>query len=344
MRPPAKAESSPRRPADRVRRRPGPLRRGAVLAAAALTAGLLAPTTPGLAAPAVPAAPSDTEAKLAKLEKQAKALAKDYRGELVALTEARKAAEKASGKADGVRRELRAARDRTGDLAAEAYKSSGVDPSLQLAFAKDPVRSLNDAAAAEHLAERSGEQVRQLNTLVAERRAADADASEKLKAAERKVDELKKRRAKVAALVEKYTPEAPSSGVTASSNGDHPPYIGMEGITSRMAKVRDAVVARYGGKIVSVGCYRADGGGGEHPLGRACDFMLSSGGSMPSGEMAALGDSISQHAIDNADGLGVMYVIYKQRIYDMRSPGWDPMEDRGSATANHYDHVHISVF
>jgi hypothetical protein len=41
-----------------------------------------------------------------------------------------------------------------------------------------------------------------------------------------------------------------------------------------------------------------------------------------------------------------MYIIYRQRIWDVRMPssGWVPMEDRGSITANHYDHVHISVF
>ncbi|MDQ1640746.1 MAG: hypothetical protein QOJ90_97, partial [Actinomycetota bacterium] len=26
------------------------------------------------------------------------------------------------------------------------------------------------------------------------------------------------------------------------------------------------------------------------------------------------------------------------------SEGWRPMADRGSTTANHYDHVHVSVY
>jgi hypothetical protein len=41
-----------------------------------------------------------------------------------------------------------------------------------------------------------------------------------------------------------------------------------------------------------------------------------------------------------------MYIIYRQRIWDVRmaSSGWVPMENRGSITANHYDHVHSSVF
>ncbi|WP_372509255.1 hypothetical protein [Actinomadura madurae] len=41
--------------------------------------------------------------------------------------------------------------------------------------------------------------------------------------------------------------------------------------------------------------------------------------------------------------LGISYVIWKQRIWNVRGGGWRPMEDRGSITQNHYDHVHISV-
>jgi hypothetical protein len=38
-------------------------------------------------------------------------------------------------------------------------------------------------------------------------------------------------------------------------------------------------------------------------------------------------------------------VIYRQQIWLVGNPTsqWDAMEDRGSRTANHYDHVHVSV-
>jgi hypothetical protein len=39
-----------------------------------------------------------------------------------------------------------------------------------------------------------------------------------------------------------------------------------------------------------------------------------------------------------------MYVIYKQRIWHVRTGAWKPMSDRGGVTANHYDHPHISVY
>jgi hypothetical protein len=72
--------------------------------------------------------------------------------------------------------------------------------------------------------------------------------------------------------------------------------------------------------------------------------MLTTGGTMATGAAKTKGDTVAQWVIDNASRLGVKYVIWRQRIYDMRSPGWDPMENRGSVTANHYDHVHVSVF
>jgi hypothetical protein len=47
----------------------------------------------------------------------------------------------------------------------------------------------------------------------------------------------------------------------------------------------------------------------------------------------------------NARTLGVSYVIWRQRYWPVgRAVGaWSGMEDRGSPTQNHYDHVHISL-
>ncbi len=52
------------------------------------------------------------------------------------------------------------------------------------------------------------------------------------------------------------------------------------------------------------------------------------------------GDALAAYVLDHADALAVKYVIWRQRIN--HGSGWEPMEDRGSATANHYDHVHVS--
>ena len=66
----------------------------------------------------------------------------------------------------------------------------------------------------------------------------------------------------------------------------------------------------------------------------AADFMVYSDG--------AKGDAVAQSVIDNASRFNVDYVIWKQRIHMIGGSGWTPMEDRGSPTANHMDHVHVS--
>jgi hypothetical protein len=52
------------------------------------------------------------------------------------------------------------------------------------------------------------------------------------------------------------------------------------------------------------------------------------------------GDQLAQCALDNQEAMGVKYVIWEQRIN--HGNGWTSMEDRGGATANHFDHVHVS--
>ncbi len=76
---------------------------------------------------------------------------------------------------------------------------------------------------------------------------------------------------------------------------------------------------------------------GEHIDGRAYDFMVPS---------SSLGNAVAQFALANAGRLKIRSIIWSQRIWSAErgGEGWRPMSDRGSATANHYDHVHISVF
>ena len=71
-------------------------------------------------------------------------------------------------------------------------------------------------------------------------------------------------------------------------------------------------------------------GTSDHPSGRAVDFMVD----------RATGDRLAACALKNRAALGITYVIWQQRINF--GSGWQPMEDRGGVTANHYDHVHVS--
>ncbi|MFC5186572.1 hypothetical protein [Actinomadura harenae] len=111
--------------------------------------------------------------------------------------------------------------------------------------------------------------------------------------------------------------------------------------------MRDVVMEIDGtfGPFPTIGCYRGGADAQDHADGRACDFMESSGGAMPSASAQRHGDQVAAYAVANASRLGISYVIWKQHIWNIAraSEGWRPMADRGGITANHYDHVHISV-
>lgn len=75
----------------------------------------------------------------------------------------------------------------------------------------------------------------------------------------------------------------------------------------------------------------------DHPNGRAIDNMIPSYKTNK-----ALGDRVAQYFIDNGKRLHVTYIIWRQRNYTISRGYWKAMEDRGSDTQNHMDHVHVS--
>lgn len=83
------------------------------------------------------------------------------------------------------------------------------------------------------------------------------------------------------------------------------------------------------------------GGGGNHGAGRALDAMIPNW----SGGGNATGWQVARYVRANAGRLGVTEVIFDQKIWTTQrsGEGWRSMSSRGSATANHQDHVHVSV-
>jgi hypothetical protein len=76
---------------------------------------------------------------------------------------------------------------------------------------------------------------------------------------------------------------------------------------------------------------------GEHASGKALDLMTSD---------VALGNAIAAFLQQHASELHLYDVLWRQRIWTpvRASEGWRLFADRGSATANHFDHVHVSVY
>ena len=85
--------------------------------------------------------------------------------------------------------------------------------------------------------------------------------------------------------------------------------------------------------ITSYGTWRDDG---EHGEGRAMDIMIS----------GTTGWAVADFLRSNAIAFDIEYLIYARNIWSVErsGEGWRDMEDRGSITANHLDHVHVTVY
>ncbi|MEV4156851.1 M23 family metallopeptidase [Nocardia salmonicida] len=77
----------------------------------------------------------------------------------------------------------------------------------------------------------------------------------------------------------------------------------------------------------------------DHPSGRAIDIMIPD---PTSGDGKALGDRIADFVFTNSVALRIDYLIWRQ-TYRAASGESNLMEDRGGATANHMDHVHVTT-
>ncbi|MCP9963905.1 hypothetical protein LUX57_00850 [Actinomadura madurae] len=210
----------------------------------------------------------------------------------------------------------------------------------------EPSAAVRDAAVLEHISRNNGRRIQSLQALNAKATQSQEAAKKKLAEVKKELDDLEGQRARVKKLLAKYKPEVtrtsvPGGGRPDGATGTKSPIVGNS-MTSRMRNVLVEIDGKFG-PFPTIGCSRP-GDPQDHGSGTACDFMESTGGKMPSASAQAHGDRVAQFVIDNASRLGIKYVIWKQRIYDMRgSGGWRQMEDRGSITQNHFDHIHVSV-
>jgi hypothetical protein len=142
------------------------------------------------------------------------------------------------------------------------------------------------------------------------------------------------------------SPTTPEPAATASPSTPAPTPSGLStaacatgsevesGLVANAVDVHRAVCAAFP-EVTSYGGLRP-GDPGEHGTGHALDVFTS----------GATGDRIAEWARANAAALGISQVIWSQHIWTVErsSEGWRLMEDRGSTTANHYDHVHVTVY
>lgn len=78
----------------------------------------------------------------------------------------------------------------------------------------------------------------------------------------------------------------------------------------------------------------------DHPSGHAVDLMLPNYRAN-----RELGWQVANHLKANASRYNIKYIIFAQHIWSVQrsGEGWRSMANRGGDTANHYDHVHVTV-
>lgn len=122
-----------------------------------------------------------------------------------------------------------------------------------------------------------------------------------------------------------------------SLGGGTPPGYNLGPVAPQTEALATQLGPMFG--IKTIGGYRAQARDMQgHPAGLALDFMVPLN---PAGR--AQGDALAHYLTVNGDGLGVEYLIWYQRQYRIDRGTWTPMEDRGSPTQNHLDHVHVTL-
>lgn len=124
------------------------------------------------------------------------------------------------------------------------------------------------------------------------------------------------------------TPEPEPSLGGQCTNGTTVPA----GVSANIRAVHQAVCANFP-SITTYGTLRSDG---EHSQGIAVDIMVS----------GSVGQQVADFVRQYSSAMGVSYVIHARRIWSVQrsAEGWRSMADRGSVTANHYDHVHVTTY
>ncbi len=136
-----------------------------------------------------------------------------------------------------------------------------------------------------------------------------------------------------AEYLSKEKQEEPETGAAAGvntapcANG----AVASGGLQPRAQTVMNAVCNAF----PDITTYGGAAGRGEHGTGLAIDVMVS----------GARGDQVKDFLYANRAQFGLSNIIWAQTIWSAQrgGEGFRGMEDRGSSTANHFDHVHVLV-
>jgi len=117
-------------------------------------------------------------------------------------------------------------------------------------------------------------------------------------------------------------------------------YAVERGLTPNAIRLHRAVRAKFPQIKTYYG--RRPGTGSDHNSGNALDIMIPN---YRTAAGKALGQEIALWCQANQPSLRITYIIWNQRIWNgaRANDGWRYMASRGNDSANHLDHVHVSL-
>ncbi len=331
----------------------------ALLVAAAGIA--VAPAPAALAAPAPLAAPAqDDEGGTDTLRKQLDDASRGFLEAQEALAASKKRQAELAERLKTIDADLAGRSAGTREIAGQSYRTGRAGPISALLNAKTPEGFLGKASTLQVVTLKKDRAVRELTRIKSTEEQTRAAIAAEISNDEKQVAVMAKRKQQaesaLAAAQVGGGPAAGPSGKSATSKSaprgsdgsfgsescstDDPTTSGC--ITPRtlfaMNQAKSAGFTRF------VSCFRPSGAG-EHPKGRACDFAAqkSGFGGVATGGDKTYGDDLANYFINNAGRLGVLYVIWFERIW-LPSSGWRAYSrGQGDPSSDHTNHVHLSM-
>lgn len=146
---------------------------------------------------------------------------------------------------------------------------------------------------------------------------------------------------KSGSVVERKGPPSNQPSPAPSTEGELPPsdvIVSEDKLQVDSVRVARAVAQKFP-EIETIGGWRPVDKFPDHPSGRAVDIMIPNYDA-ESGKQ--LGDAVRDYLYANRDAFHIEYMIWRQYYIPSEGEG-NLMEDQGSPTKNHYDHVHVTT-
>ncbi|MFJ6196139.1 coiled-coil domain-containing protein [Micromonospora sp. NPDC092111] len=321
-----------------------------------------APTT-RLAAPG-----DDDEGGTPALRAQLDAASKGWLDAKAALDRSTKRQQELDGQLKTIEAQLVVQTGTVGEIAGAAYRTGRLGPMSALLNSNSPGGFMDRAAALETVAAREDLELRNLIETRDQATRTRTAVGQEITEQRKQVATMAKRKDQAERALEVAAADKPastardsgSSDGTSSSDARPSPRNSDGSWPSESCSVNDPTPAngcitprtlnalqqaKAAGYTRYVSCFRPSGSG-EHPKGRACDFAAQKNGfgGVASGGDRTYGNNLAAYFIRNADRLGVLYVIWFNRIW-LPSSGWRAYSGgNGDPSSNHTNHVHLSMY